>query len=99
MRELRPERLQNRGMALCQQRSEACRLFQENERANIRKIMVIDRWRIVASLEEGEFFDPEEQAPAPLDLDTYKILTRFLKSGKARIVPLGTAQSEQMSWL
>jgi len=76
-------------------------VLEENPHANIRQVLVVDQWRLVQALPEGEYYDPSESSqPAPLDLDTYKILTRFLKSGKARLVQLGRANAGgQLSWL
>jgi len=78
---------------------QAVGVVEENAHADIRQTLVVDQWRIVASLAEGESFDPEACRIQPLDLDTYKILTRYLNSGKGRIVTLGDLAAQQLSWL
>jgi DNA polymerase-3 subunit epsilon len=72
-------------------------IVEQNPHAGINRMLVVDRWRILASLEEGEAFDPAGCAPAPLDLDIYQILTRFLKSGKGQIVSLDDTRGENIA--
>jgi DNA polymerase-3 subunit epsilon len=76
-------------------------VIEENSQAGIRQVLVVDQWRLVGVLAEGETYDADRSAaPGPLDLDTYKILTRYLGSGKARLVELKPGRdAEQLSWL
>ncbi len=76
-------------------------VIEENAQAGIRQVLVVDQWRVVGVLREGEDYDPTlSDGQGPLDLDTYKILTRYLGSGKARLVEFKDgSNSEQLSWL
>jgi DNA polymerase III subunit epsilon len=52
------------------------------------QIHVIDDWRHLATLEEGDEL-PERSKPQPFDIDVYKILLRYLNTkARPRIVPL-----------
>lgn len=65
-------------------------VVEENPHAGIAHMLVIDQWRLVACVEQGETFEQgrDDSAGLPLDLDTYKILVRYLESGKAKLVHL-----------
>ena len=59
------------------------------------ELHVLDQWCHLGTVRsEHELHELQDGAPRPLfDFDTYKILTRYLLSGKKRpeIVPLGAA--------
>lgn len=70
-------------------------VVEENEAVELVQMLVLDQWRVLAVLEEGEVYDPDGGYEAqPLDLDTYKILQRFMKKAGSKnqsglkIVPL-----------
>lgn len=61
---------------------------EENPQAGLAQTLVLDQWRVLAQLADDEVFSWEGLQGQSLDLDTYKILQRYLRSGKAQLVPL-----------
>ncbi len=66
----------------------------DNER-NVTDIFLFDNWCCLAKLTEHDIHDiPETHYEYIFDLDTYKILKRFIKKGQIKVIPLnGTSQN------
>lgn len=65
-------------------------VVEENSHANIAHMLVIDQWRLIACVDAEETFKQggDDSEGLPLDLDTYKILVRYLESGKGKLLHL-----------
>ena len=78
-------------------------VIEENREAGIAQMLVLDQWRVLDCVDGQGNSLPDAFTPGGLNLDVYKILVRYLKSGKARIVPLGKdgrlPATAQVSWL
>lgn len=78
-------------------------VVEQNPVAELSQVLVLDQWRVLGSLDEQGELQHHPAAGEGLNLDVYKILVRYLRSGKARIVPLQadgrTPTTAQMSWL
>lgn len=66
-------------------------VLEENPEAGLRQVLVLDQWRVVGAVTPGDELPLDQRQPEPLDLDTYKILQRYLARGKTQVIPLKPA--------